>query len=99
MKTFVFFLIAGFFSISQGFTHENQEIDYVAKTYLHPDQISLSSNGIHVNLNNQWFAAEAIQVDARGIYIDNSKYWTWICPKCKHENKWYANECANCGYR
>lgn len=101
MKTigsFMFFLIIGLFSVSQGFSHDMQRIDRGEKIHVQPNQVYFSQNAIYVNLNNEWVPTEAIHVDAQGLYVTDNAIGDWKCPKCYHQNKWYHSRCQNCGH-
>jgi hypothetical protein len=91
-------LLMSVFCVSQGFCHERQDNSSSEKIYLHPGQISLLSDGIFIWLNNQQVSVDAIYADSNGLYTSPIKFG-WTCPKCKYENKWYANQCEKCGYR
>jgi hypothetical protein len=97
-RSFIFFLIIGFFSASQGFSYEQQGINRSEKIYVQLNQVSLSENGIYVNLNNEWIPTEAIHLDTEGLYVTDNAIGDWKCPKCHHQNKWYHSHCQNCGH-
>ena len=94
----IFALLLSVFCVSQGFCHERQDRSSSEKVYVQPNQISFLSDGIFILLNNQRVPVDAISVDSNGVYASSVKF-SRTCPKRGHENKWYANQCANCGYR
>ena len=93
----VLLLLAAMFTLSDGYCSEGSKI------YVEPNQIAISEHGIFVNVDNAWFATEAIHADAAGIYttelVDSNKYTEWICRYCRHVNSWLINACQKCGRR
>ncbi len=101
MKYILFlFLLIG---ITCGYSAELPKFESSEKIYLQPEQISISENGIFVNIANAWFAIAAICHDAKGIYVDEARvgieYFTWECRYCHFVNPWYVNACQKCGKR
>lgn len=105
----LFFVLStlGIFSISQGFGNETQSSKCREKIYVHSNQVSVSQNGIYVNVNNQWIPTDSLHTDAQGIYVmsdalvDEKKWGPmyWICPECGYQNSFTSNACENCGHR
>ena len=102
---YVLLFLAAIFTFSNGHCSEELRSDPCEKTYIQPNQISISEGGIFVYVDNTWLAAEAIHADASGIYVsdlvDNHGWTQWKCrySDCNYINPWYVNECQGCGRR
>ncbi len=60
------------------------------KIYVQPEQVVMSSKGIFVKLDDQWFQTETLLSDAVGIFIQNLDPSAYGCPDP-------YNACRNCG--
>jgi hypothetical protein len=86
-RSFIFFLIIGFFSASQGFSYEQQGINRSEKIYVQLNQVLLSQNGIYVHLNNEWVPTEAIHLDTEGLYVTDNAIGDWKCPNTGRDSR------------
>lgn len=106
MQYLVLFFLVNILCVSQSFGDELRKMDTKSqgeKIYVKPSQIHIESDGIFVNLSNQWIPTESIHLDSNGVYVTSASSdrvsFSWTCPKCGHENSWYHNSCQVCGHR
>lgn len=66
------------------------------KTYITPEQININSSGIFVFLQNEWIAAEKLESDESGIFVQKEQFAPWYCQNC---NRWTSGwfVCEFCG--
>jgi hypothetical protein len=69
------------------------------KTYISPEQVNISNDGIFVNINGGWVKTSCIQCDTEGLYFNDiqQEYAEWICSRCGAENNGFNKICKNCG--
>ena len=88
------------FDVFSGCCPEGKEIQ---KVYVSPQQLGISSEGVFVNLDNQWVKTDSLFSDEHGIYIQN--LWPQEdgcregyvpCRSCDRCVKWYYNICPLC---
>lgn len=98
---YALFLFAALFTISQEIRAEELRFDSCEKIYVHPNQISISEQGIFVYVGNEWLAAESLHADASGVYAGvSADLWTWKCSysDCGATNSAFSpNKCSSCG--
>ena len=59
------------------------------KTYVLPEQLGMTSDGIFIKFDDQWFQTEGLHSDAEGIFIKNLR-------RSECGEKHYV-PCRNCG--
>lgn len=60
------------------------------KIYVEPEQLAVSSEGIFMQLDEQWFHVGTLSSDATGIFAQD---WTLVDYGCPDPD----NPCRNCG--
>ena len=95
--------VVSIFCASSGFSEVCQNLLQNQRTYVAPEQLNISSQGIFLNVGNQCFQAEAIFSDENGIYVQNLSPQEDGCRKgfvpCRNCDRcvaYYYDICPHC---
>ena len=92
-------LILSLTFLIQGFSDNDLQVD--KKIYVHPEELSLTKEGIFAKVYGLWLQMDAIEVDENGIYVISRtpSLSSWQCPAsdCKAWNMNFLSKCWNCG--
>ena len=99
MKKFTVLLLPFLFCMITVFCQSSQN----EKIYIFPGQLGVTTDGIFVNLNEQWFEVKAVSSDENGIYVQNPipqeagcREGYVPCRNCDRCVKWYYDICPLC---
>lgn len=86
------FVIFAFFSqITVAFASPiSKECFSCQKIYVEPEQLAVSSEGIFMQLDEEWFHVGTLSSDSSGIFVQD---WTLVDYGCPDPE----NPCRNCG--